>query len=64
MPRIGIPGLSMHYEEAGKGAPLLMIPGALGTGAGDFSAQIGWFAARRFQVIAPDPRGYGRSRPP
>jgi valacyclovir hydrolase len=64
MPAIGIPGLSMHYESAGKGAPLLMIPGALGTGAGDFSAQIPWFAARRFQVIAPDPRGYGQSRPP
>jgi valacyclovir hydrolase len=64
MPVIGIPGVSMHFEEAGKGAPLLLIPGALGTGAGDFPAQIGWFAERHFQVIAPDPRGYGRSRPP
>jgi valacyclovir hydrolase len=42
----------------------LLIPGALGTGAGDFAAQIGWFAGRGFEVIAPDPRGYGRSRPP
>jgi valacyclovir hydrolase len=64
MPAIGIPGLSMQYESAGQGAPLLMIPGALGTGAGDFHAQISWFAARHFQVVAPDPRGYGRSRPP
>src|SRR5471030_105391 len=64
MPRIGIPATSMQYEEAGRGAPLLMIPGALGTGAGDFPAQIGWFAARHFHVIAPDPRGYGGSRPP
>jgi valacyclovir hydrolase len=64
MPAIGIPGLSMQVESAGQGAPLLMIPGALGTGAGDFHAQIDWFAARRFQVVAPDPRGYGRSRPP
>jgi len=54
----------MHFEQAGQGAPLLLIPGALGTGAGDFSAQIDWFGARRFDVIAPDPRGYGRSRPP
>lgn len=54
----------MHFEQAGEGTPLLMIPGALGTGAGDFQAQIGWFAARGFQVIAPDPRGYGGSRPP
>jgi valacyclovir hydrolase len=56
------PGL--HYEQAGQGASLLLIPGALGTGAGDFSAQIEWFAARQFHVVAPDPRGYGRSRPP
>ncbi|MEO8300258.1 MAG: alpha/beta hydrolase [Rhizomicrobium sp.] len=41
-----------------------MIPGALGTGAGDFHAQTGWFAERGFTVIAPDPRGYGLSRPP
>ena len=54
----------MHIERAGQGAPLLLIPGALGTGFGDFEHQVGWFAARGFDVIAPDPRGYGRSRPP
>jgi valacyclovir hydrolase len=54
----------LHYEQAGQGDSLLLIPGALGTGAGDFPAQIEWFAARRFSVVAPDPRGYGRSRPP
>ncbi len=54
----------MHFERAGKGQPLLLIPGALGTGVGDFPSQIGWFAARGFDVIAPDARGYGRSRPP
>ena len=64
MPRIVLPGLSMHFEQAGQGVALLMIPGALGTGAGDFETQIGWFAVRGFQVIAPDPRGYGGSRPP
>jgi valacyclovir hydrolase len=54
----------MHFEQAGQGHPLLLIPGALGTGAGDFAEQIGWFAERGFDVVAPDPRGYGRSRPP
>src|ERR1700748_1431447 len=54
----------MHTERAGRGAPLLLIPGALGTGAGDFPGQIGWFAEHGFEVIAPDPRGYGVSRPP
>jgi hypothetical protein len=33
-------GVSLHFERAGQGAPLLLIPGALGTGAGDFSEQI------------------------
>jgi valacyclovir hydrolase len=64
MPEAALDGVSLHYERAGQGAPLLLIPGALGTGAGDFSGQLDWFAARRFEVIAPDPRGYGRSRPP
>jgi len=54
----------MHVERAGEGEPLLLIPGALGTGAGDFEHQIAWFAERGFAVIAPDPRGYGGSRPP
>ena len=57
MPRTAIPGLSMHFEQAGEGAPLLLIPGALGTGAGDFPGQFDWFAKRGFAVIAPDPRG-------
>lgn len=56
--------MNLHFERSGKGSPLLLIPGALGTGRGDFEHQIGWFAARRFDVIAPDPRGYGQSRPP
>jgi valacyclovir hydrolase len=55
---------ALHFEKAGQGQPLLLIPGALGTGAGDFPGQIGWFAERGFEVIAPDPRGYGQSRPP
>ena len=54
----------MHIEQAGQGAPLLLIPGALGTGAGDFAGRIAWFAERHFHVVAPDPRGYGKSRPP
>ena len=64
MPSAPIPGLSMHFEQAGQGAPLLLIPGALGSGAGDFPGQFDWFAKRGFAVIAPDPRGYGKSRPP
>ena len=64
MPEVALPNFKMHFEGAGTGYPLLLTPGALGTGAGDFPGQVGWFAARGFAVIAPDPRGYGRSRPP
>jgi valacyclovir hydrolase len=64
VPAIAIPGLSLHVERAGSGTPLLLIPGALGTGTGDFPGQIDWFAGHGFDVIAPDPRGYGKSRPP
>jgi valacyclovir hydrolase len=64
VPDITIPGLTLHTERVGQGAPLLLIPGALGTGSGDFPGQLGWFAARGFEVVAPDPRGYGKSRPP
>ncbi len=62
-----IPGggaVTLHYEREGSGVPLLLIPGALGTGQSDFPDQIAWFGERGFDVIAPDPRGYGRSRPP
>jgi valacyclovir hydrolase len=40
-----------------------MIPGALGTGAGDFPSQLAFFQ-EKYRVIAVDLRGYGRSRPP
>jgi len=63
VPEIARDGFSMHYARAGEGFGLLLIPGALGTGAGDFHAQIDAFAPF-FDVIAPDPRGYGHSRPP
>ena len=57
-------GPELYFERTGRGHALLLIPGALGTGAGDFRGQIDWFARQGFEVIAPDPRGYGRSRPP
>jgi valacyclovir hydrolase len=64
MPHVALQGLSLYAALSGEGPPLLMLPGALGTGAGDFHPQLDWFAARGFSVVAPDPRGYGQSRPP
>lgn len=63
MPKLDVNGFSMSYDSSGLGQPILFIPGALGTGRGDFKDQLPWFS-QNFKVIAPDPRGYGESRPP
>lgn len=63
MPKLEVNGFSMSYEASGLGRPILFIPGALGSGKIDFEDQLPWFS-RAFRVIAPDPRGYGESRPP
>ncbi len=52
----------LHYEQAGSGAPLLLIHG-LGSGSADWQAQIEHFS-RHYTVIAPDLRGHGRSGRP
>lgn len=54
-----INGLRMHYVEAGRGPPVLLLHGFPET----------WFAwrhqipvlARHYRVIAPDLRGYGHT---
>jgi valacyclovir hydrolase len=63
MPKLALHGFSMYYETYGSGPPVVFIPGALGTGKADFEHQLQWFS-HAYQVIAPDPRGYGQSRPP
>jgi valacyclovir hydrolase len=63
MPKVQLADIAIHYESAGEGEPLLLLPGALGTGATDFSDQIVWFS-QHYHVIAPDLLGYGQSRPP
>jgi valacyclovir hydrolase len=63
MPKLKLSSMCCHYERAGAGEPLLLLPGALGTGRADFDHQIDFFG-RHYDVIAPDPRGYGQSRPP
>lgn len=55
--------VKLHFEDIGSGEPIVFIPGALGTGAGDFPEQLSFFS-EKYRVIAPDLRGYGKSRPP
>lgn len=56
------PTVSLFYEILGQGEPVLLIHGFMGTGRSEFPTLLPWLA-KRYQVIAPDLRGYGQSTP-
>ncbi len=64
--------LSLSFTRAGQVGSgrrrILLMPGALGTGAGDFPTQLhpetGLAASGDFTVLAWDPPGFGKSLPP
>ncbi len=56
-------GLKMYYEEYGKGEPLVLIHGSLGTGAGNWKRYIPYLSTH-FRLIMPDQRGHGRTNNP
>lgn len=64
MPYAQVRGANLYYEDRGQGQPLLLIAGALGTGQSDFAPQLETLPSAGLRVIAPDLRGYGKSRPP
>lgn len=55
--------IRLSYLHGGKGQPLLFIHGFTGTAMADMAGLIEEFQAE-YQIIAPDLRGYGASRPP
>ncbi|CAG2112440.1 unnamed protein product [Medioppia subpectinata] len=61
-------GYPIGYDRYGTGpSPVLMIPGALGTSKTDFYEQLegdDQLDQDKFTIIAVDPPGWGRSRPP
>jgi pimeloyl-ACP methyl ester carboxylesterase len=59
---VDVNGLSLHYETAGEGEPLLWLHGFMGCGA-DWQ-HIFKEPPAGFQVIAPDLRGHGASTNP
>lgn len=59
MPTISVNGEEIAYERAGSGAPLVLIH-SLGTGAWLWREQMRRWSAR-FDVVAMDLRGHGRS---
>lgn len=62
MPLLKLPDLELHYEEEGRGAPLLFIHG-LGSSGLDWEYQRPVFA-QHYRVITVDLRGHGRSGRP
>ena len=59
MPEIELSNARLHYEERGKGKPLVLVPG-FASGAWSWSWQLEALAAE-FRVITFDPRGIGQS---
>ncbi|XP_063056723.1 valacyclovir hydrolase [Engraulis encrasicolus] len=58
-------GVELYYQQTGEGDhAVLLMPGALGSGETDFGPQLKGLDKKRFTVVAFDPRGYGKSRPP
>ena len=60
-------GAKLLVLTAGDNAaapPLLCMPGAMGTAETDWGPQLGGSLAAARRLVATDPRGYGRSRPP
>lgn len=62
MPYYDNEGCQLHYEEYGKGAPVLLVHG-LGSSTRDWEYQIPELAAH-YRLIAIDIRGHGRSDKP
>ena len=59
MPYAELPGVRLHYEEAGAGPPLVLLHG-IGASCKDWEYNIPAFA-KHYRVIAPDLRGFGQS---
>lgn len=62
MPTVHTNGITIHYETAGQGEPLLLLHG-LGSRSEDWGLQFPGFG-QQYRVIAPDMRGHGRSDKP
>ena len=57
---VSVDGTDIHYVQAGCGPhTVLMLPGALGSGATDFAPQLKHLNHDKYTLIAWDPQGYG-----
>jgi pimeloyl-ACP methyl ester carboxylesterase len=62
MPKVPVNGIHLHYEDVGRGTPVVFVHEFAGD-AGSWDAQIRFFA-RRYRTIAYDARGYPPSDVP
>ncbi|XP_014296580.2 valacyclovir hydrolase [Microplitis demolitor] len=63
--KINVDGVDINYLKTGTGNhPILLLPGAVGTIWTDFKPQIEGLDKTKFTIVAWDPPGYGKSRPP
>jgi len=62
MPKLKLDGVSLHYEMAGQGDPILFIHG-LGSSGRDWEMQVPFFAPN-YRVVTVDMRGHGQSDKP
>ncbi|CAD6214684.1 GSCOCG00004178001-RA-CDS [Cotesia congregata] len=63
--KINVDGIDINYLKTGAGShPVLLLPGAVGTIWTDYKPQIEGLNKSEFTIVAWDPPGYGKSRPP
>ncbi|CAK9830424.1 Valacyclovir hydrolase [Anthophora retusa] len=63
--KICVDGWNINYLKVGTGEhPVLLLPGALGSIWSHFRPQIEGLDKGKFTIVAWDPPGYGKSRPP
>lgn len=62
MPNAAVNGISLYYEEEGKGEPLILLHG-LGSDGRSWEYQRPVFA-QQYRVVVVDARGHGRSAKP
>ncbi|XP_054003025.1 valacyclovir hydrolase-like isoform X2 [Hylaeus anthracinus] len=63
--KVNVDGVDINYVRTGNGEhPILLLPGGMGWSWYNFRPQIEGLDGEKFTIIAWDPPGYGKSRPP
>lgn len=63
MPSIVADGVTLHYEESGRGTPVLLLPGSGASGRTWLLHQVPALVAAGYRAITLDHRGAGKSGP-